>query len=173
MWWLDRREFMAAWRERVRHWWIRGRVGRFGHELVGTLSFGGLQPAGIAGQEASGRCPSVGQNRGGEIRETEGERKGPVFKLIFLKILNKKSKNFEHKSCREFENLQLLFRNNVHLSFSLEVIFNLRLLGFEFLFISCVLKFEFRNGVCSTLYKVKYECAFILHFSLKVEHERL
>jgi hypothetical protein len=46
------------------------------------------------------------QNWGGEGGET-GERKGPGFKLNFLKILNKNLKNFEHKSCREFEKIQL------------------------------------------------------------------
>jgi hypothetical protein len=51
----------------------------------------------------------MGQNRGEERREREGERKGLGFKLNFLKILSRKLKNFEHKSCREFENLQLLF----------------------------------------------------------------
>jgi hypothetical protein len=49
------------------------------------------------------------QSRGGERRQREGERKGLGFKLNFLKISNQNLKNFEHKSCREFENLQLLF----------------------------------------------------------------
>jgi hypothetical protein len=46
-----------------------------------------------------------GQSRGGERREREGERKGPGFKLNFLKISNRNLKNFEHESCREFENI--------------------------------------------------------------------
>jgi hypothetical protein len=78
------------------------------------------------------------QSRGGARREREGGRKGPGFKLNFFKILNRNLKNFDHKSCREFENLRLLFWIKVYLSFSLEVILYLRLLGFEFLFISCV-----------------------------------
>jgi hypothetical protein len=78
------------------------------------------------------------QSRGGERREREGERKGSGFKLNFLKISNRNFKNFECESCREFENLRLSFWIKVHLSFSLEVILNLILLRFEFLFISCV-----------------------------------
>jgi hypothetical protein len=61
------------------------------------------------------------QNRGGEGGEW-GERKGLGFILNFLKILNRNLKNFEHRSCREFENLQLSLWIKVHLSFSLEVI---------------------------------------------------
>jgi hypothetical protein len=57
---------------------------------------------------AGGRCPSAGQNKGGESEE-RGEREGPGFKLNFLKISNRNMKNFKYKSCREFENLQLLF----------------------------------------------------------------
>jgi hypothetical protein len=77
------------------------------------------------------------QRTGGEKRETKGERKGPGFKLNFHKISNINMKNFEQKSCREFENLLLSFWIKVHLSFSLKVILNLRLLGFKFLFITC------------------------------------
>jgi hypothetical protein len=43
----------------------------------------------------------MGQNRGG--------REEPGFRLNFLKVLKRNLKNFEHKSCREFKNLQLLF----------------------------------------------------------------
>jgi hypothetical protein len=49
------------------------------------------------------------QSRGGERREREGGRKGLGFKLNFLKLSNRNLKNFEHESCREFKNLQLLF----------------------------------------------------------------
>jgi hypothetical protein len=63
----------------------------------------------------------MGQNRGGERREREGERKKPG-KLNFLKISNRNLKNFKHENCREFKNLQFLFWIIVHLSFSLEVI---------------------------------------------------
>jgi hypothetical protein len=74
----------------------------------------------------------MGQNRVGERREREGERKGPGFKLMFLKISNKNFKTFEHESYREFEHLQLLFYPKVHLSYGLKVTLNSRLLGFEF-----------------------------------------
>jgi hypothetical protein len=46
-------------------------------------------------------------NKGGERRE--GEREGPGFKLNFLKISNRDLKNFKQESCKEYENLQLLF----------------------------------------------------------------
>jgi hypothetical protein len=55
-------------------------------------------------------------------------REGPGFKLNFLKILNRNLKNFKLESCKEFENLRLSFWVKVHLSFSLEVILNLRIL---------------------------------------------
>jgi hypothetical protein len=97
-----------------------------------------LAGAGIVGQVAGGRCPSTGQNRGGERREREREREGPGFKLNFIKILNRNLKNFEHESCREFENLQLLFELKFHLSQGLKVILNSKLIGFELLVISCV-----------------------------------
>jgi hypothetical protein len=45
------------------------------------------------------------QSKGGERREREGERKEPELKLNFLKISNRNFKNFEHESCRKFENL--------------------------------------------------------------------
>jgi hypothetical protein len=60
-----------------------------------------LVGAGIVGQVAGGRCPSRG--------EKKREREGPGFKLKFLKISNRNLKNSKHESCREFENLQLLF----------------------------------------------------------------
>jgi hypothetical protein len=68
-----------------------------------------LAGAGIVGQVAGGRYPSTRQNKRGKRREREGERKGLEFQLNFLKISNRNLKNFEHASCREFENLQLLF----------------------------------------------------------------
>jgi hypothetical protein len=46
------------------------------------------------------------QERG---EKREGEREGSGFKLNFLKIPSRNLKNFEHKSCRKFENVQLLF----------------------------------------------------------------
>jgi hypothetical protein len=105
--------------------------------LLGTILWCG-SPAGIVDQVAGGCCPLMGQNREGERREREGERKGLGFKLNFLKISNRNLKNFEHESCRKFENLQLLLDAKIYLSHSLKVILNSRLLGFELLVISCV-----------------------------------
>jgi hypothetical protein len=75
------------------------------------------------------------QGRGGK---TEGEREGLGFKLNFIKISNRKLKNFENESCREFENIQLFFKPRVHLSHGLKVTLNSKLLGFELLIISYV-----------------------------------
>jgi hypothetical protein len=65
-----------------------------------------LVEAGIISQVAGGRCPSTGQNRGGERRERGRGIKAEI-QINFLKISSRNLKNFEHESCREFENLQL------------------------------------------------------------------
>jgi hypothetical protein len=43
----------------------------------------------------------------GRGEKREGEREELGFKLNFLKISNRNLKNSKHKSCREFENLQI------------------------------------------------------------------
>jgi hypothetical protein len=50
--------------------------------LVGGHALAQLAGAGSVGQVAGSRCPSTGQNRGGERRERE--REGSGFKLNFL-----------------------------------------------------------------------------------------
>jgi hypothetical protein len=68
--WVDSGQGRAIW-----PWADRG--------LPGTVLWRG-SPACIISKVAGGRCPSMGQNRGGERREREGERKGSRFKLNFL-----------------------------------------------------------------------------------------
>jgi hypothetical protein len=63
----------------------------------------------------------------GEKRAREREKR-PEFKLNFLTISNRNLKNYKQESCREFENLQLLFYPKVHLSHGLKVILNSELL---------------------------------------------
>ena len=49
----------------------------------------------------------------------------------FLPFLCDNSKNFEHKSCLSFENLQLWFWTKIHLSYDLKFIFKTRLFPSE------------------------------------------
>jgi hypothetical protein len=123
--WLGRRESMAAWRARVEHGWIRGRGGRFYLGLVGAYRGAVLSRSSPAqGCPAAWWCFSAGRSRAGEgeRREREGEGTGPEFKFNFLQILNRNLKIFEHKSYKEFKNLQLLFYLKLHLSHRLKVI---------------------------------------------------
>jgi hypothetical protein len=79
-------------------------------DLAAGLS--GRCPLAACGRQASpARWPAAAAPRWDKIegRKREEKREGPEFKLNFLKILNRNLKNFEHKSCWEFENLQLLF----------------------------------------------------------------
>jgi hypothetical protein len=85
----------------------------------------------------SASLPAGAEQGRGEKREGGREKRARI-KIKFSGNFKHKLEYFEHKSCREFENLRLSFWIKVHLSFTLEVILNLRLLGFEFLFISCV-----------------------------------
>jgi hypothetical protein len=82
--------------------WSRADQGLLGHYSLAWLAgrhrrLGSRRPLPLDGTE-HGR---------GEKRE--GGREGPEFKLNFCKISNRNLKNSKHESCREFENLQLLF----------------------------------------------------------------
>jgi hypothetical protein len=100
----------ARCRRRVGHGWIRAGKGDL---VAGRSVLVGSRPlARIAGRhrQPGGQRPlpldGTEQGRG---EKREGEREESGFKLNFYKILSRNLKNFKYKSCREFENLQLLF----------------------------------------------------------------
>jgi hypothetical protein len=80
----------------------------------------------------------VGRGRRKEREGRERKSEGSGLNEFFFKSLEGNIEICQHKIFREFEALQLLFWIKAHLRFNLEVILYLRLLEFEFLFISCV-----------------------------------
>jgi hypothetical protein len=103
----------------------RARQGEHGCSRAGREASSAIGLAGHEAQVSSAmwRPGSAMVGRTGEGREERGgDRKESEYKLNFLKILNRNLKNFEHESCRKFENLRLSLWIKVHLSFSLEVI---------------------------------------------------
>jgi hypothetical protein len=92
---------------------IRGGANRRqqARSVAGQGPLGVVPWHGLPGQASLARLPAAAaprRNRGGD-RNERGEREGLVSKLNFLKILNRNMKNFDNKSCIEFENLQVLF----------------------------------------------------------------
>jgi hypothetical protein len=97
----------------TRRVWVDSGQGRAIWSLAGRGLLGRCSLARLAGVGMPRRVAVhlywPEQSRGRERRKREGERKGLGFKLNFLKLSNRNLKNFEHESCRKFENLQQLF----------------------------------------------------------------